>query len=137
MFGDTYSLRIVVDFLKSNNIKYKYCNANIGFMFQNHGCRIMIDDTYSMSIQTHPMVTGDNFAETALTSMATKKVVQDGTHGYYDVMRFYDPSELFDHILSLNPVQDAETHKDSIDVADETKDRTEYDDDTESEVSFE
>lgn len=113
MLGDTYSLRLVVSFLKDNRIPYKYCNANVGFIFHNHGCRINVDDTYSLSIQTHPMVTGESFAETGLTNVVTKAMVEDGTHGYHDVMRFLDPKELFDHILSLNPVRNSAIENDT------------------------
>lgn len=97
MFGNTYSLRLVIDFLDENKIEYKYSNANVGFTIHNHGCRIQINDKYSLSIQTHPMVVGESFAETALTNVLTKEMVEDGI--------FYDPRELFDHILSLEPVR--------------------------------
>jgi len=105
MFGDTYSLRLVIEFLKNKQIPYTYCSANVDYMLYQHGCRIRLDDTYTLSIQTHPMIAGKSFAETALRNMVTKEIVEDGTHDYYDIKRFHDPSDLFDHILSLNPMK--------------------------------
>lgn len=103
MLGNTYQLRLVIKFLRDNRIAYSYCSANIGSMLYEHGCHIKINDTYRLSVQTHPMIAGESFAETALQNMITRDVVYDGTHGYYDVQRFCNPSDLFEHILSLNP----------------------------------
>ena len=105
MFGNTYSLRLVLEFLKENRISFTFNSANIGYMLYEHGCRVKLNDTYHMSVQTHPLVCGEYFAETALQNMTTKEVVSDGTHGYYDVKRFYNPKDLFDHILSCDPTK--------------------------------
>ena len=105
MSDATYSLRLVIEFLKNNKIPYTYCSANVDYMFYEHGCRIKLDDTYTLSIQTHPMIAGKSFAETALRNMVTGKIVEDGTHDYDDIKRFWNPSDLFDHILSLNPMK--------------------------------
>lgn len=95
MFGETYSLSLVTDFLDSKKIPYKYCNANVGILFHNHGCRVQLNDTFSLSVQTHPDVAGPSFAETALQNNVTKKIVGG------DVERFYSPQELFDYITEI------------------------------------
>jgi hypothetical protein len=101
MLDETYSLRLVTNFLKEKNIDFEYSNANIGFDLNDHGCRVKLNDTYSLSIQTHPMVVGSSFAETALQNMVIKKIVYNGTYDYYDAKRFEDPQELFDHLVEL------------------------------------
>lgn len=98
MFGDTYSLGLVTAFLDANGIPYTYNNARVGFSLYNHGCRVKINDTYHISIQTHPDIAGNRFAETALQNLKTQQLVEDGTFGYTDVMRFPTPQDLFDHI---------------------------------------
>lgn len=101
MFGETYSLRVVTDFLRKNNIEFEYCNARIGTALYDHGCRIKINDTYSISVQTHPDIAGNGFAETALQNMVSNKIVYDGTYGYDDVERFMTPEDLFEHLRSI------------------------------------
>lgn len=101
MDEETYSLRLVTDFLKQQNIPFELHSANVGICFAEHGCRVTLDDTYKLSIQTHPDVTGCSFAETALQNMVIRKMVYDGTHGYYDIKRWNTPDELFEHILEL------------------------------------
>lgn len=98
---ETYTLRIVTDFLRSNNIEFKYSSSRVGFGFYEHGCRIQIDDTYQLSIQTHTDVVGESFAETALQNKVTQRIVEDGTFDYYDVKRFDTPQDLFDHIKEV------------------------------------
>jgi hypothetical protein len=70
-------------------------------MLCDHGCRVTLNDKYSLSIQTHPMIVAEYFAETALQDMIEKTMVYDGTYTYDDVKRFYEPQELFDHITEL------------------------------------
>ena len=113
MFGETYSLSLVTEFLDSKKISYKYCNANIGILFHNHGCRVILNDTYSISIQTHPDVAGCSFAETALQNMKTKQLVNG------DVDRFNTPQELFDYITDMVSkygceYYDSDTDQDSV-----------------------
>lgn len=98
---ETYSLRLITDFLKDKNITFEYCNSKVGFMLYNHGCRIDITPRYKLSIQTHPSVIGGAFAETALQDIDNARLVYDGTMGYHDVKRFDTPEELFDHIKIL------------------------------------
>jgi len=101
MFDETYSLRLVTDYLKSKNIKYTHSSARIGIGFYEHGCAIKISDKYKLSIQTHTDVVGEYFAETALQDVGRGKILYDGTFGYYDVKRFMDPNDLFAHIDEL------------------------------------
>ena len=99
---ETYSLRIITDFLRKNNIPFTYHNANVaGYTVVNHGCRITLHDTYMLSIQTHPLVAAYAFAETALQGLQTKRMVHDGTYGYDDVIRWATPEELFEHIQKI------------------------------------
>lgn len=101
MFSETYSLRLVTDFLRKHNVEFEYSNAKVGSSFYDHGCRIKINDTYSISVQTHPDIAGYGFAETALQNMISKKIVYDGTYGYCDIERFNTPEDLFAHLRSI------------------------------------
>lgn len=95
-----YSLRVVKDYLEANNIKYVISNSRVGFMLYDHGCRIDLTDDLKMSIQTHPMITGPAFAETAILSVEQKTVVH-GKFGYNDVIRHNAPEDLFNHIQEV------------------------------------
>jgi hypothetical protein len=57
-------------------------------------------DDLKMSIQTHPMITGTAFAETAIQSMQEGKVIY-GRFGYDDVIRHDTPEDLFSHIQEV------------------------------------
>lgn len=96
----TYSLRVVENYLKENNIEYVYSNARVGLFLYDHGCRIDLTDDLKMSIQTHPMIAGPAFAETAIQSMEKKTVVY-GKFGYNDVIRHDTPEDLFNHIQEV------------------------------------
>lgn len=98
MFDETYSLRLVTQFLKEHGIDFEHSSANVGILFNDHGCRVKVNDVLDLSIQTHPDVTGTSFAETALMNTITNKMVDDGTHGYDDIRRWDTPDELFQHI---------------------------------------
>jgi hypothetical protein len=96
----TYSLRVIVEFLESHDIKYVFSNARVGLMLYEHGCRIDLTDDLKMSIQTHPNIAGLAFAETAIQSMERKTVVY-GHFGYNDVIRHDTPEDLFHHIQEV------------------------------------
>lgn len=99
---ETYCLRLVTAFLKKEGIPFDYNSAMVGGMsLYEHGCRVDVDDTYKLSIQTHSDVVGSSFAETALQNMVTHNICYDGTHGYYDVRRWNTPEELFKHIKAV------------------------------------
>jgi hypothetical protein len=93
----TYSLRVIVDFLESNDIKYKFASSHVGLLMYEHGCRIDLTDDLKMSIQTHPMIAGPAFAETAIQSTQQQKVIY-GYFGYNYVIRHDTPKDLFSHI---------------------------------------
>jgi len=102
MLGETYSLRVVTEFLRQNNIEFDYSNARVGGTnFYDHGCRIKIDDRYSISVQTHPSIAGNSFAETALQDMISKQIVYDGTYGYDAVKQHDTPEDLFQHLRDV------------------------------------
>lgn len=86
---DTYSLSIITTWLKEKNIPFTYCNGGgVGFMFYNHGLRISIKND-TLSVQTHPNITGWAFAETLLLS------------NMRDETRHKTPEDLFTYIKSL------------------------------------
>lgn len=98
--SDTYCLRLVINFLNSKNIPFIYVNPKIGLFLYNHGCQIKLcNDKYNMSIQTHPSVCGDSFAETAILDN-NGEFVFDKFDYYGDVIRHDTPDELFNHIMS-------------------------------------
>jgi hypothetical protein len=115
---ETYSLRLVTARLKERGVPFVHSSARVyGVNLVEHGVRIAIDGDgdgdggrYNLSVQTHPLVCGESFAETALQRIDTNgeggggddggggSVVYDGTLGYHDVRRFYTPAELFAHL---------------------------------------
>lgn len=98
---ETYSLSLITRFLKNQDSTFEYHDAKVGVSFYHHGCRIDLSPRYKLSVQTHPMIAGPAFAETALQDMIENKIVYDGTLDYDDVKRFHTPEELFEHIQSL------------------------------------
>lgn len=96
----TYSLRLIVNYLESKNIQYTFASSPVGYTFYEHGCRVFLTDDLKMSIQTHPMIAGPAFAETAIQSMERKTVVY-GHFGYNDVIRHDTPEDLFSHIQEV------------------------------------
>ena len=98
MLGQTYCLRVITEYLKSKNINFEYCSAKVSHGFYDHGCRIDIGEDLKMSIQTHPMVTGEAFAETAIQNMKTKTMNNSLFNYHGDVKRHYTPEKLFSHI---------------------------------------
>lgn len=101
----TYSLRVVENYLEQNKINYMILNALVGLTLYNHGCRIDLTDDLKMSIQTHPMIVGPAFAETAIQSVKNQTVVY-GKFGHNNVIRHDTPEDLFHHIQEvLNEAQ--------------------------------
>ena len=93
----SYSLGLVTDFLDKMKITYTYSSGGGMFAFYETGCRIKLNEPFELSIQTDPVIAGPSFAETALISANTHKVVY-GTCGYGDVKRHDTPDELFKEI---------------------------------------
>lgn len=65
--NETYSLRIITEWLKSNNISYMYNSSPAvdKYLLYEHGVTATIGDK-KISIQTHPTIAGYAFAETLL-----------------------------------------------------------------------
>lgn len=62
--SETYSLSLITSWLKEKNKEFKYSSAPVDrFGIYEHGIRISFP-SFSLSVQTHPKVTGWAFAET-------------------------------------------------------------------------
>lgn len=97
--SNTYSLRLVTEFLKSKNIPFVYVNSKVGLFCYNHGCQIQLcNNKYKMSIQTHPLICGVSFAETAILDNNGGYALDKFNYGD-DVMRHDTPDKLFEHIM--------------------------------------
>lgn len=105
----TYSLRVVMDHLESEGLAHRFSSGSVGPCLYEHGCKVDLpgSDNVQMSIQTHPMLAGSSFAETA--------VIKDGEFIWYAVaggddyvnngenvvvVRHATPEALFDHLDS-------------------------------------
>lgn len=101
MNRQTYSCRQVTDFLNASNIAFKNNSARVGILNIVHGIKLPLRDNLVLSIQTHPDVAGESFAETFLqckTEHGHQAYVDDDTGYYEDVKRFETPWKLFKHI---------------------------------------
>ena len=66
--NQTYSLRLITDWLKNKNIEYTFSSPRVDpIKIYEHGIRIDMGDC-KLSIQTHPSVAGWAFAETLKTN---------------------------------------------------------------------
>jgi hypothetical protein len=97
----TYSAGLISEWLKENKIPFKPRNSSMDstFCLYNHGIQATLASDILLSIQTHYMIAGPCFAETAL--IINGKLTYDGELGYDDVMRHSTPTELFDHISEV------------------------------------
>lgn len=68
--NETYSLKIITEWLKQKNISYVYADAPVeSFGMYHNGVRVSLKNSSSfkpveLSIQTHPAIAGPAFAET-------------------------------------------------------------------------
>ena len=86
---ETYSLRIITEWLNSKNITYSYSSSNVDMLnLYEHGLRISFKD-YKLSVQTHPTIAGWAFAE----SLKTNDIISDTRHE--------TPQDLFNFIEGL------------------------------------
>jgi hypothetical protein len=87
--GAAYALQLVLDRLKALGVAFEY--HSVGVSFYETGCTIRMppDGRRRLSVQTHPVVCGDAFAQTAV-------LLQDGWGN--DVRRFYTLDALFQYI---------------------------------------
>jgi hypothetical protein len=102
-YNETYSLRIITDWLKQKNITYKYNNGGtFGLEMYNHGINVKLHKTFEntententekiteLSIQTNHIIAGWAFAETLLRS----DILSDTRHA--------TPEDLFNYIVSF------------------------------------
>ena len=102
---DTYSLNKIIDHLNHNDIKFVRSSANVGFSMTHHGCRIQLGEDIELSIQTHPDIAMNSFAETAL--IYKKKYINNININNEDtilsegVVRHKTPDALFEYIINL------------------------------------
>jgi hypothetical protein len=88
-YKETYSLRIITEWLTKHNIPYMYSSPQVaGFSNAEHGVKINIKHGH-LSIQTHPMIAAWAFAETLETS------------DYDSDKRHETPEMLFEYISGL------------------------------------
>ncbi len=100
--NETYSLKIITDWLKQKNmkdlknIKFIYNSAPVDrYGMYQHGIKISFP-TFGLSIQTHPMVTGWAFAETLKTNDMSNEI------------RHATPEKLFEYIEELIKTEELE-----------------------------
>lgn len=103
----TFCLRIVVDVLTAQNITYRNWSPQTGLLVES-GVMADIAPDFTISIQTHPIITGEAFTETALHYQ--NAVVYTENWFYYDVRRQYSPQELTAHLLDMRSLLDGYTY---------------------------
>jgi hypothetical protein len=92
--NETYSLRVITDWLKQKNIKFIYSSAPVDrYGMYQHGIKVSFP-TFELSIQTHPMIAGWSFAETLKTNNILNEVRHD------------TPETLFEYIDELLTTED-------------------------------
>jgi hypothetical protein len=109
---ETYCLCLVTDFLVNNNFTFKYKSPKTG-VIEETGVIVKLVNEFSISIQTHPLITGQAFSETSLL-LGDKTIYTDNWY-YYDLRKQYTPKELFDHLKELHSIlQDYESIENGI-----------------------
>lgn len=103
MFPQSFSIRKTTEFLKKHGYEYKASSSQIEPTFVEHGIRVRINDSISLSIQTHPLIAGEAFAETAIIDTDGDGFGKYSNIGYFDdVLRHEDPHDLFVHIFVVS-----------------------------------
>ncbi len=95
----SYSLQLIVNWLDDNNISYKFSSPQTGVLCET-GVIIKLFGDFTLSIQTHPLITVDSFAETSLLFNGVMCYTHDWD--YYDMRRYHTPLSLFSHIEDMN-----------------------------------
>ena len=111
MFRYTYSARSVADALAERGIPFTPNSTGLGghLVLYEHGLLASFDigggHSVRMSIQTHPMVAGASFAETALNIESAGggcrtciECVELGYGSFDAVLRHHDPKDLYAHL---------------------------------------
>ncbi len=87
--AESYSLKLVTEWLKEKNIPFKYSNqAMLSDCLYKTGVIIDVSDT-KVSIQTHPVIAGWAFAETLMINDMSSDV------------RHKNPEDLFSYLSKL------------------------------------
>jgi hypothetical protein len=102
--GATYSLRLVIRGLEAMGTTYtKHSTGGPSFSLHHTGCRVPLGDGW-ISIQTHPLIAGEAFAETLIHGCPAFQLEDHRALGYCyenDVHRFDIPEELFAHVRQV------------------------------------
>jgi len=107
MVDYAYAANTISKWLTQNGFKHHPRSSKIdGFILYEHGVCIEFTTPYeskdfvSMSIQTHPAISGSSFAETAILRNS-KTLITPICLRYQDVIRHKEPQDLFDHIQKI------------------------------------
>lgn len=97
----SYSLGKVIEFLQKNEYEFKASSSSgAGYCGVEHGVRVLVGGGIEISIQTHPIIAGSSFAETAI--MHNDNMIFPRDLGYYeDIIRHNEPVDLFAHITAV------------------------------------
>lgn len=106
----TYCLGIVAAWLDASGIAHEISNARVGLSFVDHGVLARLPGDFRVSIQTHPTVVGEAFAETALCHK--HRIVDALAYQHRGVIRWHTPHELFAHVRELVELLDGHTADD-------------------------
>jgi hypothetical protein len=103
MFGYTYSARLVAECLTRQGIPFEAHSPELGTMYE-HGLHASFDigegQVIRLSIQTHPLIAGKDFAETAIHT-GMQSCIGCNELGYCPgnaVLRHHDPADFYAHI---------------------------------------
>ena len=94
----SYSLRLVVTWLNSKGMTYEFSSPRTGTLCDT-GLITPLQGDFTLSIQTHPLIVIDKFAETAL--LYKGKLCYTHDWDYYDTRTYDTPDALFAHIDDL------------------------------------
>ena len=97
----SYSLGKVIEFLQKNEYEFKESSSSgAGYCGVEHGVRVLVGGGIEISIQTHPIIAGSSFAETAI--MHNDNMIYPQDLGYFeDIIWHNEPVDLFAHITAV------------------------------------
>jgi len=95
--SETYSLKIITNWLKHKNISYKYSSSPVDMLgMYQHGI-IVYFPQFELSIQTHPSVAGPAFAET----LRLDNMLSDTRHNTPEIL-----FEFLDELLTTEVIDE-------------------------------
>lgn len=93
---ETYSLRVVIDWLIERGLRYEYRDNDC----YHHAVNVWLNGGIFMDIQTHPRNCERAFAETAINHRDRGALIK--IPGYEDmVLQHWRPEDLFIHICEM------------------------------------